>query len=460
MMVSDMNASLVSRALRHGKARQAATTSHIPRDKCEDDKMKFTRWQIEKIRRSLNAYRVQKRVGRAPLSWRVVLDLILLAKSTKHVHSEYGHEEGPFKQEALRRFANGLEVLQPDKLEDVRRFLLEEGMLRPGELEDVGDLTLSHLLTKYSAVNVGSFEEEHVELRFLPETTSNLVAVEEHVRLVQTHGDISGRDRGRLGTTIRRGYAFTSSPSATLHVFVRGGDLDDHVHYVGVANPMGSREQFVLPLLLRSGPLSRVTRRDARESAEALKLAGLSCYLPEMEDEQIARAMSAFNILAFSPSPGAREVQPARPSAVAVSAGVAQEGELATVSSKAADEARASGFDAWWKGTQLREMVQQLAAEHAAALIAEGADVNVPDHNGMTALHHAAARGARPCIRLLVASGKCDYLLRDGRGRYAFELAIEWARDYAVARLLMTKQVQQADRQGVPAYVPRAASQP
>lgn len=441
--------------------------------------MKFTRWQIEKIRRSLNAYRVQKRVGRAPLSWRVVLDLILLAKSTKHVHSEYGHEEGPFKQEALRRFANGLEVLQPDKLEDVRRFLLEEGMLRPGELEDIGDfkealalhgvlashslvgnLTLSHLLTKYSAVNVGSFEEEHVELRFLPETTSNLVAVEEHVRLVQTHGDISGRDRGRLGTTIRRGYAFTSSPSATLHVFVRGGDLDDHVHYVGVTNPMGSREQFALPLLLRSGPLSRVTRRDARESAEALKLAGLSCYLPEMEDEQIARAMSAFNILAFSPSPGAREVQPAQPSAVAVSAGVAQEGELATVSSKAADEARSSRFDAWWKGTQLREMVQQLAAEHAAALIAEGADVNVPDHNGMTALHHAAARGARPCIRLLVASGKCDYLVRDGRGRYAFELAIEWARDYAVARLLMKKQMQQADRQGVPAYVPRAASQP
>ena len=48
-----------------------------------------------------------------------------------------------------------------------------------------------------------------------------------------------------------------------------------------------------------------------------------------------------------------------------------------------------------------------------------------------------------------------DYLLRDNRGRYAFELAIEWAHDYAVARLLAKKQAQQAATRGVPAFVPR-----
>lgn len=110
---------------------------------------------------------------------------------------------------------------------------------------------------------------------------------------------------------------------------------------------------------------------------------------------------------------------------------------------------------------RLFDAVQQLSAARLAMVLAEPhVDINQKDNDGMTVLHHAAAKGARPCIRLLVASGKCDYLVRDNQGRYPFELAIEWARDYAVARLLMKKQVQQAHRQGVPAYVPRPAAQP
>ena len=80
------------------------------------------------------------------------------------------------------------------------------------------------------------------------------------------------------------------------------------------------------------------------------------------------------------------------------------------------------------------------------------ADVNYQDQNGMTALHHAAAIGARPCIRVLVNSGQCDYLIKDNENRYAYELAIIWAKDYAVGRLLAKKQAQQAHEQGVPAY--------
>jgi len=103
--------------------------------------------------------------------------------------------------------------------------------------------------------------------------------------------------------------------------------------------------------------------------------------------------------------------------------------------------------------------VQHLSAEQLAHWLAEpGVNVNVRDDSGMTPLHHAAARGARPCIRLLVGSGRCDYLIRDQQGRYAFELALEWARDYAVGRLLAKKQAQQAAAQGVAAYVPRAQS--
>ena len=113
---------------------------------------------------------------------------------------------------------------------------------------------------------------------------------------------------------------------------------------------------------------------------------------------------------------------------------------------------------------RLVQAVRSLSAELLADLLevseginigAKAIDVNAQDEDGMTALHHAAALGARPCIRLLVATGKCNYLLRDNKGRYAFELAAEWARDYAVARLLSRKQAQQASAQGVVAYVPR-----
>ena len=101
-------------------------------------------------------------------------------------------------------------------------------------------------------------------------------------------------------------------------------------------------------------------------------------------------------------------------------------------------------------------MIEGVRAGDAAAVrdaIASGADVNAVDRRGMTALHHAAALDARPCIRVLVNSGRCDYLRRDELGRYASELAIEWGRDPAVARLLSKHQARQAHERGEPAFV-------
>lgn len=79
-------------------------------------------------------------------------------------------------------------------------------------------------------------------------------------------------------------------------------------------------------------------------------------------------------------------------------------------------------------------------------------DVNEQDEFGMTALHYAAAFGARQCLRVLVNSGKCNYLLKDHRGRYASELAFSCGKDYAVGVLLSKKQIKQAYEQGVPAW--------
>ncbi len=81
-------------------------------------------------------------------------------------------------------------------------------------------------------------------------------------------------------------------------------------------------------------------------------------------------------------------------------------------------------------------------------LLAGGANVNARDEEGMTALHHVASTGARVCLRLLVATGRCDYRILDIHGRTAAELAIEWARDYAVGRLLSKHEIRQARIEG------------
>lgn len=62
--------------------------------------------------------------------------------------------------------------------------------------------------------------------------------------------------------------------------------------------------------------------------------------------------------------------------------------------------------------------------------------VNVRDNEGLTPLHRAAALGSRTIVRLLVASGRCNYSIMDEKGRFASDLALEWANDVALARWL------------------------
>lgn len=81
-------------------------------------------------------------------------------------------------------------------------------------------------------------------------------------------------------------------------------------------------------------------------------------------------------------------------------------------------------------------------------LIGDGVAVNARDPaTGGTALHYAAANGARPALRVLVNSGRCDFMIRDKKGRLASELAGAYGRDPAMARLLLRKEVEQARTQ-------------
>lgn len=68
---------------------------------------------------------------------------------------------------------------------------------------------------------------------------------------------------------------------------------------------------------------------------------------------------------------------------------------------------------------------------------------------GLSALHVAAAARARYAVKLLLATGACDFLLRDKQGRLSSELAFVHGEDPALARLLSIKERKQADAQGI-----------
>ena len=80
------------------------------------------------------------------------------------------------------------------------------------------------------------------------------------------------------------------------------------------------------------------------------------------------------------------------------------------------------------------------------AWIEAGLPVNLTHPaGGLTLLHHAAASGAREIVTALLATGRCDVLLRDVRGRLAWELCD----DEAMAALLMQEMGKRARAEGV-----------
>ena len=107
--------------------------------------------------------------------------------------------------------------------------------------------------------------------------------------------------------------------------------------------------------------------------------------------------------------------------------------------------------DAVLRGHDLLDAARDGDAVTVRRLIGdEETPVNFQDpRTGATALHYAAAYRARPTARALLKSGRCDFLIRDRKGRLAWELASN-ADDAAMTRLLLIKTASQARERGVP----------
>ncbi len=101
-------------------------------------------------------------------------------------------------------------------------------------------------------------------------------------------------------------------------------------------------------------------------------------------------------------------------------------------------------------GLDFVEAARECHAAKLQRLIDRNAPVNFIDpHDRATALHYIAAYRARPALRVILKTGKCDFLIRDGQGRLPSQLAREYGHDDAMARLLLIKEIRQAQAQGI-----------
>lgn len=102
---------------------------------------------------------------------------------------------------------------------------------------------------------------------------------------------------------------------------------------------------------------------------------------------------------------------------------------------------------------ELFKCIKEGDADTLRRTIDIGGNVNYQDPaNGSTALHYAAAYSAKGCLVALINSGKCDYLIRDAKGRYPSEVADELGDDLRIAGVLAKKEARQAHRTGVQAW--------
>ncbi|MGO4809411.1 hypothetical protein AB4156_07390 [Cupriavidus sp. 2MCAB6] len=226
--------------------------------------MTFTDWEVDAIRRGLNCYRIANaRQGRL-LPWKAVIHAVLMSEVTAHVYPKNG-EEPEFKEEALRRFANGSQILQPDKLTDLKAFLIQNKSLTE---EDFGNESkilaeakavqsllgantiytaslVSGMRSHYKAIrNENPKLTEEIELRILPQGNGGFFLTEETYAAIQhlspQEYEREKQDNLTRSKEIRRGYGFLFTGDDLIHIVLRGYREADRIHFVEFM-PLGEK---------------------------------------------------------------------------------------------------------------------------------------------------------------------------------------------------------------------------
>lgn len=261
--------------------------------------MNFTDWQIDKIRRALNNYRAAEARNGQTLPWKTVTNRILLCPALRHSPLR-GDEDQEFKEEALRRFANGKSFLQPHKLDDLKTFLIHAGILMEDELSDDADnlkeaLTihgylasetedakqfLSEMADSYVVTRTGGEISEKIELDILLERSGTLFRVEERLQENAENAAVkyAKKKDGFIQTAgIRKGYGFVATRLNVLHIFLHGAAAADRIHYMEIF-PLGMRYSSAI-FLLRAGEIPH-SFMDTNNAEAALHNCNTYQFLP------------------------------------------------------------------------------------------------------------------------------------------------------------------------------------
>ena len=230
--------------------------------------MKFTAWQIMKLRRWLLHYQALHSFNGEVLPFKTVHGNLVMCPATSQSFGING-KEPELKEEALRRFVRGLTPLDPFKLNDIKQFLLAENVIVEADLDESKALRteamtvwnylgqqaskdaqrqITKLAEHYKAARLNVSADvyggtvEDIDLYVAKEPGNEVLFVEEHYRLRRfatiIRGDVDfPKDKQVRANFIARGYGFTMSDKCLICLFFRMPNTGAVVSLTQVARP-------------------------------------------------------------------------------------------------------------------------------------------------------------------------------------------------------------------------------
>jgi hypothetical protein len=412
----------------------------------------YTEWQLNRIRIALNNYRIATTRDSYMPSWTTVRDTIIYAEP--NIARYRRDPDNSFHPERLRRFANGDQRLDVGKIAEILRFLLHGGYIKESDLDE-SQANLSPFLamrdflgnaSEAALASVAALESEYATisrtsnektksfvLRLMPDPSHTFVRVEEIARIAAPPDDRPAQyhrdDDVRLNMK-RTGYGLPVTARNLLHIFLVSYTPEQHLTYVQVPETAQSPAGGIV--LMRNGD-DPAAPQNMAQPIPVGELASPNIYRftvgAKARVKRAAKSKTAAKNLKWV-------ILPRISRDVSISYDEYEEELLAQVIPSMPDAVRSGNVSNLYLPLRL------------------GRDINERDANGMTALHHAAAMGARACVRFLASHRDCDFLIRDHAGRTAAELAFVWSADRASAAFLAKKQARQAHSRGLVNGVP------